>query len=54
VVDQETAKYASGCEVVSRDQLPSFPLSFVVVLGGDGTLLAAARAVARQESQCWA
>ena len=47
VVDQETAKYASGCEVVSRDQLPSFPLNFVVVLGGDGTLLAAARAVAK-------
>jgi len=45
-VDEETAKFAPGCAVVSRDQLASFPINFVVVLGGDGTLLSAARAVA--------
>src|ERR1022692_2175285 len=47
IVDQETAKYADGCDVVNRDQLSSFPLNFVVVLGGDGTLLSGARAVAK-------
>jgi NAD+ kinase len=48
VVDRETAPYARGVESVKREQLASRPLSFVVVLGGDGTLLAAARAVSRQ------
>jgi NAD+ kinase len=48
VVDRETAPYARGVESVKREQLASRPLSFVVVLGGDGTLLAAARAVSKQ------
>jgi NAD+ kinase len=47
VVDPETAPHAPGIEVVPRDQIASRPLSFVVVLGGDGTLLSAARGVAR-------
>jgi NAD+ kinase len=47
VVDPETAPHAPGIEVVSREQMASRPLNFVVVLGGDGTLLAAARCVAR-------
>jgi len=47
VVDEETKPYAPGVEVLSRRQMASRPLKFVVVLGGDGTLLSAARAVAK-------
>lgn len=46
VVDPETAKYAPGREVIQRKQMGSRPLDLVVVLGGDGTLLSAARATA--------
>src|SRR3989442_4194474 len=45
VVDPETAPYAQGIDVLTREEMGNRPLSFVVVLGGDGTLLAAARAV---------
>ena len=47
VVDPETEAYATGVDVLPREQISSRPLSFVVVLGGDGTLLSAARAVAK-------
>ncbi len=46
VLDEQSAKYASGPEVVPRAQMASMPLDLVVVLGGDGTLLSAARATA--------
>lgn len=46
VVDPETAPHAANTEVLSREALASLPLNFIVVLGGDGTLIAAARAVA--------
>lgn len=47
VIDAETAPYASGIERLEREQMASRPLNFIVVLGGDGTLIAASRAVAK-------
>ena len=46
ILDVETSKYAAGQEVVPRAQMASRSLDLVVVLGGDGTLLSAARVTA--------
>jgi NAD+ kinase len=46
IIDTESSKYVKGQEVVPRVQMGSKPLNLVVVLGGDGTLLSAARATA--------
>jgi NAD+ kinase len=47
IVDPETAAHAPDAESVPRSQMVGRDLKFVIVLGGDGTLLSAARAVAR-------
>lgn len=47
VVDPETALHVPGTETVSRPEMAGRDLDFVIVLGGNGTLLSAARAVAR-------
>jgi NAD+ kinase len=46
-VDPETAKHLPGYPVVERERMAEKRPQFVIVLGGDGTMLAAARAVAQ-------
>lgn len=46
IADEATAQHAPTVRTVSRDSIADQGPDFVIVLGGDGTLLAAARAVA--------
>jgi len=46
LIDEETGSYLPGHTALPRDQLADKKPEFVLVLGGDGTLLAAARALA--------
>jgi NAD+ kinase len=47
IVDPETAPHAQGIESVPREEMAKSKLDFIIVLGGDGTLLSAARAAAK-------
>jgi NAD+ kinase len=47
LLDPDSATYVSGVNPIPRVDLPKHKPNLVIVLGGDGTLLAAARAFAR-------
>lgn len=49
ITDRETSNYCKGLESVAREEIAKHPVRFVVLLGGDGTLLAAARVLARAD-----
>lgn len=49
IVDEQSSEYTNQAEVISRSEMAQHPLSLVIVLGGDGTLLSAARATAAIE-----
>jgi len=46
--DRETAEYLGKTDGVTRDEVPE-QCQFLIVLGGDGTLLSAARAIAGRD-----
>jgi NAD+ kinase len=47
VADRETAPHVRGLKKTDREKIASAKPRFVIVLGGDGTLLAASRAVSK-------
>ncbi len=47
-VDEQTAMYAGGVAGIPREEVPE-GCDLIVVLGGDGTLLSAARAIGHRE-----
>ena len=48
-IDRETAAYYGAANVVARSEIAQHNPEFVLVLGGDGTLISAARAIGSSE-----
>src|ERR671936_721234 len=49
VLDRATAEYVDGHRTLDREKIAGVNPAFVIVLGGDGTMLSAARAVAKAQ-----
>src|SRR5205823_14373698 len=47
IVDRETGPHLKKAKSVPREKLGTYKPAFAIVLGGDGTMLSAARALAR-------
>jgi NAD+ kinase len=49
ITDRESSNYCKGLESMPREEIAKHSVRFVVLLGGDGTLLSAARVLARSD-----